>query len=488
MILPSAMRKQQTRSFGEVQFGNAQLGDSRRTKCLVKCADILARHPGGSFPEKFKAPKDLKAFYRLCNCKDVTHEAVLSPHRKATFERIAKQESPVLILHDSTELDYTGNKSVKGLGQIGNGKRRGYITHNSLAVDSQNKEALGLCGQLLHRRAKVRQNETDAQRRKRKSRESRLWVQGTEGLPSDWNLVDVCDQGADTFEFLSHESQSGRRFVVRSAHNRAIHIGHRATGDEASDEKTYLRDYAKTLPETGRWTLTVTSKEELKSPKKKGKKRKVKRVSRKATMAVSSAPIRVQPPRTKSGDYEERPLAMWVIRVWEVSPPKGQERLEWFLLTNEPADSFEAAYQVVGWYESRWVVEEYHKCMKTGCRIEVPQFTREHRLQPAIALISVTALTLLNLRDAARKPDAKKRPAKELICGDYIEVLSAWRHGKVRDDWSVYDFCYALARLGGHQNRTSDSQPGWIVLWRGWQELQAMMLGVDVTKDLKRCG
>ena len=134
------------------------------------------------------------------------------------------------------------------------------------------------------------------------------------------------------------------------------------------------------------------------------------------------------------------------------------------------------------------MIEEYHKCLKTGCNIESPQFTCQQSLQPAIAIISVTALTLLNLRDASRKPDAKTRPAKELISSDYIAVLSAWRHGTVRHDWSVYDFCYALARLGGHQNRKSDNHPGWIVLWRGWQELQAMMLGADVIKELKKCG
>jgi len=147
----------------------------------------------------------------------------------------------------------------------------------------------------------------------------------------------------------------------------------------------------------------VTSKEELKSPKKKGKKkRKVKRIAREATLAVAAAPVRIKPPCSKSGDYDDQPLNMWIIRVWEISPPQGQERLEWFLLTNEPVNSFAAAYRVVEWYESRWVIEEYHKCLKTGCRIESPQFKEQESLTPAIAVISVTALTLLNLRDASR--------------------------------------------------------------------------------------
>ena len=353
-------------SFGELHFGKVELGDARRTKRLIKSANIIARHPGGSLPEKFKSPKDLKGFYRLCNCPDVTHEALIAAHREMTLERLSKHQGPVIIIHDATELDYSTHKSVDGFGQIGNGNKRGYIAHNSLAIDANSKEAIGLSNQILHRRANVRKNETEAQRRKRKSRESRLWVQGVEALPGDWNLIDVCDQGADTFEFLFRQCRSGRRFVIRSAYSRGILIGH-DEGEKA--QHGYLRDYAKTLPELGRWELKVTSKEELKSPKKKGKKQQVKRIKREATMAVAAAPVQIKPPGKKSGEYEQTSQAVWIVRVWEVNPPKGQERLEWFLLTNEPVNSFEAAYRVVGWYETRWVVEVYQPDCTSSARL-----------------------------------------------------------------------------------------------------------------------
>ena len=67
-------------------------------------------------------------------------------------------------------------------------------------------------------------------------------------------------------------------------------------------------------------------------------------------MAVAFAPIQINPSKMGKGD---QPMKVWVIRVWEVDPPKGQERLEWILITNEPVESFEAAYRVVGWYENR---------------------------------------------------------------------------------------------------------------------------------------
>jgi len=174
--------------------------------------------------------------------------------------------------------------------------------------------------------------------------------------------------------------------------------------------------------------------------------------------------------------------------VAEVSrPPRGEDPIHWMLLTNEPVFDLDDTWRVVEWYERRWVVEEYHKAMKTGCRIEDVQFTAVERLEPAIALLSAVALTLLNLRDASRRSDAASRQASTLFASEYIEVLSAWRYGKLRSDLTVHDFFYALARLGGHQNRKRDHRPGWLVLWRGWMKLQLMLDGYLVLKR-KRCG
>lgn len=471
------------RSFGKMHFANAQLGDQRRTERLIYSADCIARHPGGTLPDKFKSPADLKAFYRLCNCPDVTHEAVLAPHRQTTLERVEELETPVLVIHDSTELDYTEHFSLEDLGQIGNGHRRGYICHNSLVVDPQRRETLGLLNQVLHCRAKAPKKESCVQRRKRESRESRLWLKGVSTVPGTDKFVDVCDQGADTFEFLEHETHSGRRFVIRAAYDRRIFIGH-----EHRERPSNLRTYARQLTQLGERQVHVTSGRVETSHKKRGKKQIHLRTARDATVGVSAAAVQIRSPPKKNGQHGNKPLKLWIIRVWELNPPAGEEGLEWFLLTNEPVTTFDDACRIIGWYECRWIVEEYHKALKTGCGIENPQFETAERLQPAIALLSVVALTLLQLRDASRQPDAKTRPAQELVSIDYIEVLSLWRHKRVCADWSVHDFFYALARLGGHQNRKHDKLPGWLVLWRGWSTLQNMVEGAAVMMRRKRCG
>ena len=100
----------------------------------------------------------------------------------------------------------------------------------------------------------------------------------------------------------------------------------------------------------GERAVKVTSKMITKSPKKTGEKKTFQRKARTATVRISAAPIQVRPPGgVKTGDYENVPVSVWVIRVWEVNPPRGQERLEWFLLTNEPVETFEDACRVVEW-------------------------------------------------------------------------------------------------------------------------------------------
>lgn len=450
-----------TDSLGHAMLGHAELGDQRRTARLVTTFDQMHRHPGGTLPDKLSSPADLKALYRLCRTAAVTHVAIVVAMRNYTLERIAAHDGPVLVVHDSTELDYSSLESLAPhLGQIGKGTHRGYICQNVLAVDPTNGELLGLLDQILHCRDEVPEGETLTEHRNRETRESLLWLKGTAHLPEDIRLIDVADQGASTFEFLEHEYKSGRRFVIRNGKVRKVYGGHQPGGP-----KEYLKECVQGLPELGRFTMDVQGQ--------KGRKAR-----KQAEFALRGGPILLLPPHAKHGHHGNDPLPIYVVYVSEVSsPPRGDKPIDWMLLTNEPVVTFKDAWRVVEWYERRWVIEEYHKAMKTGCRIEDLQFTAVERLQPAIALLSAVALTLLNLRDAARHPDAKKRRATTLFATEYVEVLSFWRYRKLRNDLTIHDFFYALARLGGHQNRRSDHPPGWLILWRGWAKLQNMLDG-----------
>ena len=102
------------------------------------------------------------------------------------------------------------------------------------------------------------------------------------------------------------------------------------------------------------------------------------------------------------------------------------------------------------------------------------------------ALLSVVAVMLLNLREACRQPDAETRPATEVVDQQYEEILRAWRWQQPHAPMSVKEFYMALGRLGGHMNRKSDGNPGWLVLWRGWTKLQCMLDGVDAERRRRK--
>ena len=456
-------------TFAQEQFGAVDLGDARLNARLLAVVEQLAAHPNETFPKRFHEPAALQAFYRLTQNKRVTHAKLLAPHIAVTMTKMQETPGVVLLLHDTTVLDYSGLHAIKDLGQVGDGNGRGLYCHNCLAVEAASRQVLGLAGQVLHRRRKVPKGETRKARQQNPQRESLLWKtmsKSIPALPADslpgqmW--VDVADRGADITEFLDYEEQAGKKYVVRSQHNRWIE---REIAGETGvvTERVKLHELARSLPGEGAHEIAVQAKDGQKA--------------RTAKVSVSWQKVRILSPRQKRGEERGVPLTCWVVRVWEPNPPKGVDGLEWILLTNVPVESLADALERIVWYRMRWIIEEYHKAQKTGVEIENMQFSYLDRLSAEIALLSVIAVHLMTLRDQSRAPDAKERPATDCVPRLWVHMLSKWRHKEPRLDWSVHDFFYALARLGGHQNRKSDHAPGWLVLWRGWMHLQSMLDG-----------
>jgi hypothetical protein len=278
--------------------------------------------------------------------------------------------------------------------------------------------------------------------------------------------VDISDSLSDTFEYMAFEISQKRWFVLRSRENRSL--------VQPCRGQCYVQDAARALPSCGSYQIHVQG-----SPQRK---------EREATVHITFAEVEIKAPLVRLGDYTEKSLRMWVIRVWEKKAPSGEEPLEWILLTNVPVLKFADARQRVAWYECRPIVEEYHKGMKTGCGIELMQFNRVHRLEPAIAIVSVLATTLLTLRDAARQPDADTRPATDVVHPKYVTVLAGHYHQRLTSQPTVLQFYMHVARLGGHQNRKCDGFPGWLTLWRGWMKLEAMVDGARAAHRVtKKC-
>jgi hypothetical protein len=339
-----------------------------------------------------------------------------------------------------------------------------------LAVAACTCEVFGLVHQILHNRPQADKTETRAARRAKNDRESRLWVRGSEAVgaaPEGKVWVDVCDRGGDTFEYLDFKRRQGGHFVVRSRHDRKVGVP--KAGGMA---KVLLHAHARSLSELGR--------REVEIPAAAG------RPKRTATLRIAAAEVEIAAPKNPRGEHSKEPITVWVVYAGEIDPPAGVEAVEWILLTNVATTTFAAASERVEWYATRWIVEEYHKGMKTGCSIETMQFTTTGAMEPALAVMSVLAVFLLQLRNASRDEATQGLAATDFVPRRSGEVMSLWRYKAVKTDITVKSFYLMVARLGGHQNRKCDGAPGWIVLWRGWTKLQALLEGAEIADQIKR--
>ncbi len=456
-----------------LHFDLASLGDERRSKRLVKTAELIFKSPAGSLPDKLPDWADLTGLYRLVAAEQVTHAAVIQPHLKRTLDQMRRSAGVVLLPHDTTELDFTGHEEVAGeLGQIGNGGGRGYLCHNTLAI-TPDKRVIGLASQILHHRRKVGKNETARQKREHPDRESRLWIRGCEQVgpaPQGVLWVDICDRGSDSFEFLEYEHTHQRSYVIRSSKDRSLdgedHLG--------SDRiHCTLHGYARDLP-----TL-LTRQVEVAASTKKGSK------ARRATVRIACAPITLAAPKQPRGQCSRSSLPLWVIHVAEINPPSDVAPLEWVLLSNVPVETPQQAAERVDWYNCRPIIEDYHKGQKTGLGIELPQFESADRLEPVLGVLSVVAAVLLQLRHAARDPESEHVAATERVPELWVKIIAAKvythprKQSKKFDELSVKEFFVGVACLGGHLARKNDGPPGWQTLWRGWRKLHLMIEGAE---------
>jgi hypothetical protein len=201
------------------------------------------------------------------------------------------------------------------------------------------------------------------------------------------------------------------------------------------------------------------------------------RTARTTTMVLSWAPITVAPPFHTP---KQEPLVAWMVRTWEPDPPPAEaEPLAWILLTTVPTATTEEAWERVDWYTRRWLVEDYHQALKTGCRLEQTQLRDGAAIARLVGMLAPVAVRLLQLRHAAR--DQPQEPAALVVGDRAVQVVA--RLSRQPSALTCADFWRLVARLGGHQGRKGDGDPGWRTIWRGWQYLQTVLIGVELAAD-----
>jgi Transposase DNA-binding len=208
--------------WAEQNFGSVDLRHRRRTRRLVQSAAAVAALPEKPFNQIFDW-NDLRGFYNLCDQEVATLPTIQAPHWQLTRQAMG-QHKLVLILHDTSELDFTDHPSLRGAGPIGDGRGRGFLQHNSLAVLPHPRQVLGLAYQQLRVRRKAPAKE-HTQKRKRRRRESAMWLEGIAASgrpPEECRWVDVGDRGSDIYEAMVASQEIGHDFLFRLTQNRQV--------------------------------------------------------------------------------------------------------------------------------------------------------------------------------------------------------------------------------------------------------------------------
>ena len=347
---------QSVTEWAQLNFGGCDLGDKRRTKRLVEVAEQIGSNPSASLPNQMELWSDLKAAYRLFDRDEVTFEAIAQAHWELT-KRSARGRC--LVIGDTTEFDFGRNRQIKNIGPTGNGSGQGFLLHNALLVHAGTEEIIGVAGQTIHYREKkkTKKKENSAQVLKRR-RESEVWgtVIDQIGKPNhDVEYVHVFDRGADNFEVYCRLLQNDGHWVIRASKmNRTVLVGD-------SEASMALKDYLPQLKTLGHYTLSLRARP--------------KQAARDAKIEVRVGRIKIPRPRHVSPwvkSLNQSPIAMNVVEVVEVDAPKGVTPIYWVLFTSLPVATFGDAWTVISYYEARWLVEEYHKAIKTGCAHGVP--------------------------------------------------------------------------------------------------------------------
>ncbi len=441
-------------SWAEVELGRANLGDARLNRRLVQVAKRLGAQPGASIPVACGGWTETQAAYRLLANEAVDWEGVLAPHWDCSIERM-RPHSVVLCIQDSTELDFTAQPGIAGLGPLSYLRQHGLYVHPTLAVTPE-----GIPLGVLDAWMWTRDPETFGEDKRHwpiEAKESIRWLEGFERcaelaatLP-DTRLVYVADRECDIHEFMVRAQREPRiDWLIRATHNRCLRGG----------DKLWDRLAQAAVVGEVRFTLPARPQ----------------RPSRPVVLTVRGERVTLQ--------QEGEPVTVTALRAREESPPAEVEPLDWRLLSNRSVETLAAAAELIQWYGTRWSIEVFFRIFKTGCRVEALQLSTLERLEPALALYLIIAwriqyLTLLG------------RVTPELPCDAVLDP----------DEWhAVYVAVHHqpppaispplpamlgwIARLGGHLGRKNDGPPGPQSLWIGLQRARDLAWGMQLAADL----
>ena len=437
----------------ENQWPSTMFLDPRIRKRVVIIAQACLKRPSSNIPGRFNSVGETKGCYRFFSRTDMGHDKLQSGHYEYVREESLNSKGKVLFIQDGSELLYNTHEWTMGLGPTGDSCGSGIMFHSCLAVafEEERPKVIGLSAQKAWIREE-KDDKTKVAKDKAAKTEADVWremLEKTGPVPVGHNWITVGDRASDIFSFVKVAKALGYGCVIRTKHDRKIRV---------NSSEYQLKAFMRSLPEMACKQYIARS-----TPT---------RTTHAQTLKISWTEAEMLPPQSEKG--KEVIKGSYVRVCCEENPD-----LEWILFTLSPIVSAEDALEIVSIYEHRWVIEEYHKCLKSGCKIEEAQLKTAGRLLNLFGILGIIATQLLQLRDISRIKS--EDPAERHV--NPLNLALIKNQYKITGPITVKEFWRRVAMLGGFLGRKSDKNPGWQTIWRGWLRLQDMYRGAELALE-----
>lgn len=444
-------------------FQHASLGDSRRVKRLITLSATLAAHTGKSVPQANQSAADIEAAYRFIRNDAISANAIAEAGFMATKQE-ALAFNTLLALEDTSSLNFSHKGVNDELGHITSYQSsRGFQAHSVLLYAPIEKQVVGLIEQTLWTRDIATKGiSKEATKRPYQEKESFKWERASRQVAARLgshmpHVISVCDREADLIEYLQYKLGHQQRFVVRSMISRHI---------EEADGKLHL--YGRSLQSAGERQVDVVQKG--------GRK------ARTAICDVRFTPVTLKMPSNKEGQSTE----LYYVSCIERGRDDG---LCWHLLTSEPVITKEQALTTLGWYEKRWLIEDFHKSWKTGgTQVEALRLQSKSNLERMITIQAFIAVRIQQLRQLGLQKELSGKQSCETLLGPKawkLLWLKVEKSKPPKEAPSVHWAYLSLGKLAGWHDSKRTGIVGWERLWEGWFMLQTILEGYELALSLE---
>jgi hypothetical protein len=371
-------------------------------------------------------------FWRFLANERVTADKLVEGWSDLT--RSAAVGRHVLAIQDTSDIKFaTTADNRRGLGKVGKGNIYGVRLHAMLAVDAADGALLGLVGgQVVTRQGDI---DTPHAERTLTAKESGRWVataeQAKEVLAEADTITVVDDREGDFYAHWSHTPGPNVQLLTR------------LMNDHAVAEGGTVRTAIAQQPVAGKAVIEL--------------RERVNRRPRAAHLSLRFASMSLRRPRNTIEKDLPATVQVSVVELREPRPPNDAEPVHWILLTTHAIKTLDQAWQIVRWYQQRWIIEQFFRTLKLqGLRIEDSQLATADRLCKLVAIAAKAAAIVMQLVQARSGSDT--RPASLAFTSDQIKLIALLnqrsqgktaRQKNPHPENSLAWAAWVIAKLGG---------------------------------------